>query len=286
MFKEFKHNRWQIAYRMKGMKQFKLLPNPEWGWMADPFPVVYQGSLYIFAEAFLYKSERNGVIAYCKFENGTFSEWTVSMDRHWHLSYPNVFVINDKLYMCPETHQNDEISVYELEAFPNQWKKVKVLVTNVDCVDTTFCRYKGEDYMFTFQPDIRRYEGTLYLYRILGREVSDPQILSKDISSARPGGNIIHKEGKAFRVSQNGLPEYGSGLVFSEIDSMYPVYKEHEVRRVYPQDVPGEWKRKFVGVHTYNQIDEIEVIDLKYEQYSLIERLAQKRVRKVFLNKY
>lgn len=286
MFKKIRHDRWQIAYRMKGMKQFRLLPNPDWGWMADPFPIVYQGSLYIFAEAFLYKSERNGVIAYCRFENGAFTKWTVSMDKHWHLSYPNVFVIDEKLYMCPETRRNDEISVYELEAFPDQWKKVKVLAANVGCVDTTFCRYKGEDYMFTFQPAVRGLESALYLYRIVNGEIAEPQILSKDIGSARPGGNIIHKDGKVFRVSQNGRPEYGSGLVFSEIDSMYPVYKEHEVKRVYPQDVSGEWKRKFVGIHTYNQIDEIEVIDLKYRQYSLTERFAQKRVRKVFLNKY
>ncbi len=286
MLKKITHDRWQIAYRMKGMEKFKLLPNPAWGWTADPFPIVYQGGLYIFAEAFLYKSERNGVIAYCKYENGGFSEWTVSMDKHWHLSYPNVFVINDKLYMCPETRKNDEISVYELEAFPNQWRKVKVLLANVGCVDTTFCQYKGEDYMFTFQAAANGGERALYLYRIVDGGICEPQIVSTDAGSARPGGNIIHEGGKTYRVSQNGRPEYGSGLVFSEIDSMYPVYKEHEVKRICPQDIPGDWKREFVGVHTYNRIDGIEVIDLKYRHYSLTEYLAQKRVRKVFLNKY
>lgn len=286
MFKKITHDRWQIAYRMKGMERFGLLQNPAWGWTADPFPVVYQGDLYIFAEAFLYKSERNGVIAYCKYENGGFSEWTVSMDKHWHLSYPNVFVINGKLYMCPETRKNDEISVYELAAFPNQWKKVKVLASNVGCVDTTFCKYKGEDFMFTYQMDANSGERALYLYRIMNGEICEPQMLSTDVRSARPGGNIIHEGGKMYRVSQDGVPEYGSGLVFSEIDSMYPVYKEHEVKRIYPQDISGEWKRKFVGVHTYNRIDEIEVIDLKYRHYSLTEYMAQKRVRKVFLNKY
>ena len=56
---------------------------------------------------------------------------------------PNVFVCGGRLYMCPETRQNDEIAVYELKAFPDQWEKRKVLLSNVQCVDTTFCHDQG-----------------------------------------------------------------------------------------------------------------------------------------------
>ena len=71
---------WQIAYKNKKMSKYELIPNPNWAWAADPFLVEYKGELYIFAELFLYKSERNGVIGYCKYKNGTFGEWTVTMD--------------------------------------------------------------------------------------------------------------------------------------------------------------------------------------------------------------
>lgn len=284
-FKRFTFNRWQVAYRLKNDAFFTLLPNPKWGWAADPFPIIYQDSLYIFAEIYLYKSERNGVIAYNKFENGRFTGWVVSMDRHWHISYPNVFVQNDRLYMCPETYQNDEIAIYELIGFPDQWKKIKVLKSNLRCVDTTFCEYQGKTYMFTFQVE-KGVKGKLCLYQINQGKATFIDVISEDIGSARPGGRIIYHDGKLFRVSQNGLREYGGGLVFSEIDSMSPVYKEHEIRRVSAEDICGNWRQKFVGIHTYNKIEAIETIDLKYHKISLLEFLARKRVRKVFMNKY
>lgn len=283
---KFRFDRWQIAYRFRGDRFFHLLPNPVWGWAADPFPVVFQGNIYIFAEIFLYRSERNGVIAYCRFENGQFTDWTVSMDKHWHLSYPNVFAAGDKLYMCPESYQNDEIAVYELQAFPDQWKKIKVLASNVQCVDTTFFTYQEKDYMFTFKQERGGVRGELCLYRIEEGNISLTQTIAKDVSSARPGGNVLWKDGKAVRVSQNGDGGYGSGLVFSAIDSVEPVYEEHEVKRISAQDVQGDWKRTFTGIHTYNRLDDIEVIDLKYQRISLTEYLARKRVRKVFQNKY
>lgn len=287
-YRKFVFDRWQIAYRVKGEEKFTLLSNPSWGWAADPFPILYQDSLYIFAEIFLYKSERNGVIAYCMFENGRFTDWTVSMDKHWHLSYPNIFVRDGRLYMCPETRQNDEVAIYELKAFPDQWVKTKVLLNNVQYVDTTFCAYQGEKYMFTFQPQKGGIKGKLYLYQIDGEMFSEGKLILEDtgIESARPGGRIIYDSGKLFRVSQDGSNGYGSSLVFSQIDSFFPVYKEHEIKRITAGEINGNWNRKFLGIHTYNRTDEVEVVDLKYRTFSLSEYRARKRVRKVFVEKY
>ena len=288
MQKKFLFDRWQTACRLKGEEKFTLLPNPEWGWVADPFPVMYQGSLYIFAEIFLYKSERNGVIAYCKLEDGEFTGWEVSMDKHWHLSYPNVFVCGGRLYMCPETRQNDEIAVYELKAFPDQWEKRKVLLSNVQCVDTTFCHDQGKKYMFTFRPQKGGIKGRLYLYQIDGMKLTEGRMILEDTGTqnARPGGRILCEAGKLFRVSQNGSEGYGSGLVFSVIDSLSPVYREHVIRRITAGEIEGNWNRKFSGIHTYNRSDEIEVVDLKYRTFSLSEYWARRRVRKVFAEKY
>lgn len=285
-FKKFLFERWQVAYRRKGEDSFTLLSNPKWGWAADPFPVVYEGSLYIFAEIFLYKSERNGVIAYCKWENDGFGDWQVSMDRHWHISYPNVFVVDGKLYMCPETRQNEEIAVYELKEFPDRWEKVKVLLSNVQCVDSTFCEYQGERFLFTFRPIRTGSKGSLCLYKIDEAANLSLYMETVDTLSARPGGNVIRKDGRLIRVAQDGTSGYGCGLVFCEIDAIYPVYKEHEIKRVSAQEIPGNWNRKFEGVHTYNQIEACEVIDLKYQEFSLQEYWARKRVRKVFVRKY
>ncbi len=94
-----------VAWKYTKDKMWSLVADPPYGWIADPFLVEFEGRLFLFAEIFLYKSERNGVIGYCTFNGDRFGDWTVTMDRHWHLSYPNVFVEDDRLFMCPETWQ-------------------------------------------------------------------------------------------------------------------------------------------------------------------------------------
>ena len=43
--------------------------------------------------------------------------------------------------MCPETYQVGEVAVYELVEFPNKWKKVCILLDNIECVDSIFLIY-------------------------------------------------------------------------------------------------------------------------------------------------
>lgn len=286
-----KYEHWQIAYRLKGEKKFKLISNPSYAWAADPFLVEYQGHVFLFAELYLYRSERNGVIGYCEYREGEFGEWTVTMDKHWHLSYPNVFVYENKLYMCPESYQREEIGIYELESFPDKWRKVQTWNSNQACVDTTFIIYNGVPYMFTFELGEKKCSGRLLAYQLRDKCLSEPVLITEDISLARPGGNFIMEDGKLFRVGQDCSATYGAGLTFCEVERIWPAYKESVVRRLYPKDIEigfadKRYKRKYTGLHTYNRLNGLEVIDLKYETYSREEKQAQKRVREVFLNKY
>lgn len=284
---KIRYEHWQIAFRVKSEKKFKLIENPSWAWAADPFLVRYRDELYLFAELFLYKSERNGVIGYCKYNGKKFGEWIVSMDKHWHISYPNVWVENEKLYMCPETCQMEEVAIYELIEFPNKWKKICVLLNNGKYADSTFLSYDKKKYLFTYQHDVSRIDGNLLLYKIDDNgHIGKPLFISDDISCARPGGNFINQGNKLIRVSQDCSNGYGRGLVFCEVESVFPKYSEKEFMRVYPESINGQWRKSFTGIHTYNCCENIEVIDLKYEVCSIKEYYARKRVKKVFTNKY
>lgn len=287
MFPNKRFYHWQIAFRTKGMSRFDLIPDPPYGWTADPFLIEYQDEIYLFAEIFLYRSERKGVIGYCKYQDGTFGEWKIAMDKHWHLSYPFVFTKDDRLYLCPESVQSEEVSIYELIAFPDKWKKVEILLQNGRYADSTLFRYKGGDYLFTYKhTEDSLIDGTLYLYKLDGSDGFSRREISSDIASARPGGKLIYTDDALIRVSQDSSGGYGAGLVFSAIDSVWPVYKEHVVRKIYPKDLDIDHKERYLGIHTYGRCRDMEVIDLKYATFSFAEYMAQKRVRKVFLNKY
>lgn len=278
---------WQIAYRKSKEEPFRMVDNPEYAWAADPFLVEYGGQIYLFAELFLYRSERNGVIGYCVYENGRFGRWHVSMDEHWHLSYPNVYVRDKELFMCPESWQKNEVGIYRLAQFPDRWEQTQCLFRNVKYVDTTFLEQGGERFIFTFAPAFSGDEGQLLLFREKADgTISEPSVITSDIGIARPGGNIIRQNKRLLRVSQDCRNSYGEGLVFSEIESLGPEYKEHVVKRISPKNVRIETKKKVLGMHTYNRLGGIEVIDIKYYAPSYCEYRAAKRTHHVFLNKY
>lgn len=284
---KLRYMHWQIAYRTSKGEPFRLVNNPDYAWAADPFLVEYKGRMYLFAELFLYRSERNGVIGYCVYEDGRFGEWQVMMDEHWHLSYPNVFVRDGELFMCPESWQKNEVGIYRLVQFPDKWEQAGCLFCNARYVDTTFLQQGEERYIFTFAPTFSGDEGEL----LLAKEKADgtmtePVVITRDVGTARPGGNILRRNGRLYRVSQDCRNSYGAGLVFSEIDSLEPVYKEHAVKRISPKNLRIETEKKILGVHTYNRLGGLEVIDVKYYQPTLAEYLASRRTRRVFVNKY
>ena len=141
--------------------------------------------------------------------------------------------------------------------------------------------------MFTYRHTISRIQGELLVYHIDdGGSVGNPILITDDISCARPGGNFISRNGKLIRVSQDCSKGYGAGLVFCKVESIFPNYTEKEILRIYPESINGQWKKLYTGIHTYNYCDNVEVIDLKYETWSVKEHFARKRVKKVFVNKY
>lgn len=284
---KWRYIHWQVAYRASQDAPFRVVKNPPYAWAADPFLVEYAGKTCLFAELFLYRSERNGVIGCCVYENGEFGEWQVAMDEHWHLSYPNVFTKGGELFMCPESWQKNEVGVYRLREFPDKWEQTECLFRNVHYVDTTFLEQGGERYIFTFAPRLPGDEGELLLFKE-GADggMSQPVVLSADRGLARPGGNILRQGGKLVRVSQDCRNLYGEGLVFSQIDSLWPNYREHVIKRVSPKDLQIETTEEILGVHTYNRLGGLEVVDFQYYKPSFAEYRASRRTHKVFLNKY
>ena len=285
--KVFHH--YDVAYKMLGMDKFEIVTPPKYGWIADPFLVEWQGEMYLFAEIFLYLSERNGVIGYCKYdmENEAWTEWTVSMDKHWHLSYPNVWVENGKLFMCPESYQLEEVAVYELVELPNKWKKVNTVIENVEYCDSTFLEYENKKYMFTFERHIPSPNGIGLIFDIDSNyKAINKRFLTDSLRGARCGGKFIHENNMIYRVAQNCEKEYGGGLLFFQVDQIEPEYKEHEVKSIEVSDLRPEWQEKYTGIHTYNRCNCFEVIDLRWPSSTKEENEASDRVHKVFVEKY
>lgn len=248
---------------------YKIIKNRLFSWCADPFPIEYNGELYIFAELFKFKGCK-GVIAYTKKNDSGFDKWKIVIEEPYHLSFPNIFMYKNKFYMCPEANESKEIYLYECKKFPDKWEKAKVLIRGGYYCDTIFYKDKGRVYGLTYNLN-----GDLDLFDCQDDcKFSKGKIHTSSEFDNRPAG-CIFQDGKYgdVIVSQIGKPRYGSGLVFKKVCVNWPDYSEKEILRIYPENISCNRKKKYNGVHTFNMSEHFCVIDVIYDEVDIIEKL-------------
>lgn len=271
-----------IAYRCLGDNQtsfplapndnlssFCIIKNPLLFWAADPFVVEYNNSVYIFAELF---NKFTGVgKIYCLDLKSKKRKWIRCNIAKCHLSFPNVFVINDELYMIPETSEKQEISVYKCVRFPDLWEKNQTLVSTFKYVDTIF----GYNQTFLLSYCISLNPRELHF-------IDKNGYISKKLTdfdkTLRPAGKIFESNSHNIFPSQISINHYGEGICFNLFDGeiIKPLceFKPNGV-------MLNHFRKKIIGCHTYNRAGQFEVIDLKYIRFSLL-RIVGYPFRKLF----
>ncbi|MGA2785655.1 MAG: hypothetical protein ABSF09_13245, partial [Candidatus Bathyarchaeia archaeon] len=104
---------------------------------------------YILCEQFDYRQQKGRIVYIELMENDSFSEPKLAFELPYHLSYPYTFEYDGHLYCVPETKQTRQISLYEIERFPDTWRKVSILVDDFAGVDPTITRYNGYWWLFS-----------------------------------------------------------------------------------------------------------------------------------------
>ena len=287
---------WSLAYRVHNGKylfddpsllsEFKVVKNSRRYWCADPFLIDYHGEDYVFFEMYD-RLKRKGCIGYRKFNSdGSMTPMKKVFEEEGHLSYPNILVHDNTIYMVPESSASNQLYVLRAEAFPNVWRKEKVLLDGIKLVDTTFITIADKHYLFT-TPITKDNVSLLSVCRIGNDGVIDEQALSVhricDKSVARMGGNFLSLDDRTVRVSQDCSRSYGGGIIFSNIDELSDEsYAESEFCRISGAiTIQG---KVFNGIHTYNHNSKYEFIDLKTAQkFSVVEIIGYvlQRLKKI-----
>lgn len=279
-----RHSIWNVCIRKKteGLivedpeKPFQLIKNPKWGWAADPFLVEKNGDLYIFAELFSYKTEK-GVIGCCTYDGKHVSKWNVILEEEYHLSYPNIIIESDEIYMLPETNEDNSICLYKAIEFPTKWKKVEKLYSATRFADTTevidgifvsYNHYTKEYYLLKKNED---------------RKLELLATYADETRKHRPAGKVFLFDGHLILPTQNETQKYGGGLVLNEIRSV----GENGMNSVIIKEIgPEDIKVKFLGIskpdglHTYNFTENYETIDIRWNRIVLAD-LLQRAIRKL-----
>jgi hypothetical protein len=260
---------WLLLYRFSNEIEYdhtrfeRLVP--PWGeFWADPFIVFRDGTYYLFFEEFRFSRGRGRIFVAEMDEKGLRGRPRLALERPYHLSYPFVFRWQGRDYMIPETIEAGVIEVYECVSFPNEWRRLKTLVSDIRAVDTTLLEHEGRWWMFANVASGPRELPYTHLYLFHSQDpLSDrwtPHPMNpvvSDIRGSRPGGNVMRTEGGLVRVAHDCGDDARRGVGFKKILALDERrYAEEEVRRLGP--VAGDG---LVRIHTFNRENKMTVID-------------------------
>lgn len=288
---------WCVAFRETATplflgdktQKFHILPNSSRYWCADPFLFEDGNTVYIFMELYDILKQK-GVIGYRTICNGKISHIHKCLETPYHLSYPYLFRKNGSIYMLPESYQSKSLTLYKAVAFPDKWEKCDVLLPNATVCDTDYIEQDGQAYLLTTPVYCEKfvYDRLEFYFRADDSWVpfhGNPVV--SDASKARNAGHPFLHNGKLIRPSQNCEQQYGENLTFHVVDELSPKrYSEHEFAKIHVQDIALSNRRSgYSGIHTYNQLGSLEVIDLYRKEtfqplrflYLLKNKLSRRR---------
>lgn len=244
--------------------EFTVIKDSYRYWTADPFLAEENGKYYLFFEAYD-RLKRKGVLGYREITEHSSGKIKIIYECDFHLSYPFIFKENGTYYIVPESKASGELFRLKCEHFPDKWVKEKV-IAKVGVVDTTIVRHNGVDYYVSQRVmQAGRFDRFDLFYLENGRLCeckNNP--LKIDAETARGAGKFIEYGAKLIRPSQNCGAQYGDKLNFNEVISISKDgYTEKLLKTISVNDIKLNIKNDFTGIHTYNCLGNVEVIDIK-----------------------
>ena len=267
LFKEH----WFIAYRKnpgvvpnsaEGMTNFQIVTPPKDRFYADPFLIRRDGKDFLFFEDYPFDFGK-GMISFVEFdERGNYSQPRVALEREYHLSYPFIFEHDETIYMVPESLEARRVDLYRAAEFPRVWTFEKTLLEDVPAVDPTIFFLDGKFWLFvsgiSSAKCINEELHLFYSSALYGKWMPHPKNpIVSDVRRARPAGHLFLHEGRLIRPAQDCSPRYGRAVCFNHIEELSETeYRERSIATIGPEWHP--WNR---GTHTFNQTENLQVID-------------------------
>lgn len=267
---------WNIGFSRGDIKQIirekKFTLNIKWMTlgdcsksMADPFIFKdKEGNLQLFFEDFSdINPSKYGTIVMATFDN----EFNIIakkriLDAKSHVSYPFLFIDDNKTYIIPETSQQRKVSAYEFDFDNKCLINEKVILNNLPMLDSTIYKYNGKYWLFATLGENGYDHSQLHIYyadSLLGTyQPHRNNPVKNNINGSRPAGNIITIDGELYRPAQNCGQHYGESISINKITML----SEYEFSEEFCFKIEADKKSKFnAGIHTINIVDDIIVID-------------------------
>lgn len=264
-FRRLEH--WQVALR-DGAGPFKVVQDDGGRFYADPFLYRANGRTYLFVEEYPYANKK-GIISVAEVVDGQVAAAPVTvLQRPYHLSYPFVFEHDGEFWMIPETGENHSVELYRAVEFPWTWELSTVLMEGAAFSDATVLFHDGFWWLFVtadwFGTSTQDELSIFYSESLDGEwKPHRANPVKSDSRFSRPAGRIIQRDGRLFRPAQNCDRTYGAGIAWFEITALTPTtFNERHIA-----DWDGQTELSMDGLHSFDQLGSLQVIDFKCPVY-------------------
>lgn len=246
-------------------------------WAADPFIIDFNNKVYLFVELYD-RIKRKGLLGYMDITVGVKNKFKIVFETNCHLSYPLCFVSEGDLYAIPESNNIKKLLLLKWDDTKEIFYEIETFMEGYCLADSTFIMKNKEIYMLATEVTKQDNVSTLSIFKHVGKEfmASSSNPIVTDKTTARNGGNIIHKDGILYRVSQDCSRGYGSAINLMRIENLsLENYKETLVKKILPSHIKVKGLNCIDGIHTYNSNARWEVIDYKIShKFSLAELIG------------
>lgn len=250
--------------RMDSIAITWLPEQPPFCFIADPFGLWRDGFLYIFCEAFDYRTKR-GLIRYYRYgPDLQLLDHGDALRGSHHLSYPYLIQDGAETYMLPEAHRSSKLTLYRAQQFPRDWEAVCDLLP-APVVDPSVVFWAGQWWMFhsLAGPGGREMRE---LHIAVANRLTGPwsghagNPVRTAIESARPGGTPFVVNGKLHLPTQNCDGGYGRSISLLEIEALSETrFATRPAGALAASDlkIAGE------GLHTLSECGPVTLFDVK-----------------------
>ncbi|MHA1843331.1 MAG: glucosamine inositolphosphorylceramide transferase family protein [Promethearchaeota archaeon] len=288
--KFFFFEQWNIGYINKPIDQF--LENDdelEVNWIfsldksrsyADPFPIKWRNKIYIFFENYVIKNNK-GEIGAISLEKSQILAQNIEpvISKPFHLSYPFVFNYRNEIYLLPESIKTKEITLYKAVKFPFIWEKTATILRNFACSDPTIFFYNDSWWLACSGANGEK-NNKLYIF--YSKDLYGPWISHKnnpvkvDVRSSRPAGRIFEYKGRLIRPSQDCSKTYGRRIIINEILKLTPFEFKERIIKIINPDYNSCFDK---GIHTFNPIGDIIIVDGKKDLFLFNKFLIKRKAK-------
>ena len=244
------------------------------GWFADPFFLsVSDTHVELFVEEFEYSKKRGRLCLLDIKRQGrefTLENVTPILELDTHLSFPITIKENNKLYVYPENSESGSLKIYEYDFEERKLKKPHTIIER-PLLDAQIIK-QGESYFLLSIENISNsQEDTKRLHVFKGDSLFGPYCHIQEVYNKqceeRGAGTIIEQEGVLYRPVQCCEGDYGKAVIIKKLD-IQPNgnLAQTEIVRI----APLYGKCNGNGLHSYNTISDLYVIDGKDYRYPIL----------------